>query len=217
MNAFRDIRILPVVLIAIFGLAVLKIAGLVLDGGYVFDYDPKSTKPSWAQENLNFPGRKPIDPDITGSVHGEPKKEEPKPVVAPPQPPRETIQVKAVRPDLWISAATITYNDAPTDLSGFRRTRTYTDVMQDWPTWMQTGLIDLNVLMNYKRDAAPPQGAWFDRWNAFAQQVQTRTDGQRAALAAGTAMYLNAPQVTAAQAARYWPWPSVKPGSPSNE
>lgn len=85
MSAFRDIRILPVVLVAIFGLAVLKIAGLVLDGGYVFDYDPKSTKPSWAQENLNFPGRKAVDPDITGSVHGEPKKEEPKPVVAPPQ------------------------------------------------------------------------------------------------------------------------------------
>lgn len=86
MNALRDIRILPVVLVAVFGLAVLKIAGLVLDGGYVFDYDPNATKPSWAQENLNFPGRKPIDPDITGSVHGEPKKkEEEKPAVAPPE------------------------------------------------------------------------------------------------------------------------------------
>jgi flagellar motility protein MotE (MotC chaperone) len=85
MNALRDIRILPVVLVAVFGLAVLKIAGLVLDGGYVFDYDPTATKPSWAQENLNFPGRKPTDSDITGSVPSEPKKEEPKPAVAPPE------------------------------------------------------------------------------------------------------------------------------------
>ncbi|NEW86453.1 MULTISPECIES: MotE family protein [Rhodopseudomonas] len=85
MNAFRDIRILPVVLVAIFGLAVLKIAGLALDGGYVFDYDPNATKPSWAQDNLNFPGRKQIDPDITGSVPSEPKKEEPKPAVAAPE------------------------------------------------------------------------------------------------------------------------------------
>ncbi|NTY01379.1 glycoside hydrolase family 10 protein [Deinococcus sp. JMULE3] len=115
---------------------------------------------------------------------------------------RITLEVKAVRPDAWVSAATITYSDAPADPAAFRQTRTYTDVLQDWPTWMQTGLIDLNVLMNYKRDAAPPQGAWFDRWNAFAQQVQTRPDGQRVALASGTAMYLNAPQVTAAQAAR---------------
>jgi flagellar motility protein MotE (MotC chaperone) len=93
MKALRDIRILPVVLVAVLGLAVLKIAGLLLDGGYVFDYDPKATQPSWAQDNFNFPGRrlKP-DPDITGSVHGTPKpKEEPKPVVAPPQeaPPAE--------------------------------------------------------------------------------------------------------------------------------
>jgi len=103
MSALRDIRILPVVLVAVFGLAVLKIAGLVLEGGYVFDYDPNATKPSWAQENLNFPGRKPIDPDITGSVHGEPKKkEEPKPAVAPP----EEKPAEAVEPEQpQISAA----------------------------------------------------------------------------------------------------------------
>jgi predicted sugar kinase len=29
---------------AIFGLAVLKIAGLVIDGGYVFDYQPQVAK-----------------------------------------------------------------------------------------------------------------------------------------------------------------------------
>ena len=34
MSAFRDIRVIPVVLVAIFGLAVLKIAGLLIDGGY---------------------------------------------------------------------------------------------------------------------------------------------------------------------------------------
>ncbi|UBV42031.1 family 10 glycosylhydrolase [Deinococcus taeanensis] len=115
---------------------------------------------------------------------------------------RITLEVKALRPDAWISAATITYNDGPTDLSAFRRSRTYADVLQDWPTWMQTGLLDLNVLMNYKRDTITPQGDWFDHWNTFARSVRTRADGQQAALAAGTAMYLNAPQVTAAQATR---------------
>jgi len=80
MNAFRNIRVIPVVLIAVACLAVLKVAGLVIDGGYVFDYDPKSTKRSWAQENLGFPGRE--DTDITGSTHGAPKEkkeEAPKP------------------------------------------------------------------------------------------------------------------------------------------
>ena len=72
MKALRDIRVIPVVLIAIFGLAVLKVAGLVIDGGYVFDYQPETTKRSWAQESFNFPtGRS----DITGSVHETPKEE----------------------------------------------------------------------------------------------------------------------------------------------
>jgi flagellar motility protein MotE (MotC chaperone) len=78
MKSFRDIRVIPVVLIAIFCLALLKVAGLVLDGGYVFDYQPATTKQSWAEESFNFPtGRS--DPDITGSVHEKPKEEAPKP------------------------------------------------------------------------------------------------------------------------------------------
>ena len=73
MKAFRDIRVLPVVVVAIAGFAVLKIAGLVIDGGYVFDYNPNATKPSWAQDQLNFPSGRRDFGDITGSVE---KKEE---------------------------------------------------------------------------------------------------------------------------------------------
>ena len=86
MKSFRDIRVLPVVLVAIFGLAVLKIAGIVIDGGYVFDYKPDSTKPSWTQEALNFPGGSKFGTaDITGSVKEKPKEEEAatKPAAAP--------------------------------------------------------------------------------------------------------------------------------------
>jgi flagellar motility protein MotE (MotC chaperone) len=100
MKSVRDIRIIPVVLVAIFGVAVLKVAGLVIDGGYVFDYDPQSTKQSWAQETFNFPGgNKTEAADITGSVdekkeekskeeksrEEKPKEEAAKPAVAPPE------------------------------------------------------------------------------------------------------------------------------------
>jgi flagellar motility protein MotE (MotC chaperone) len=100
MKSVRDIRIIPVVLAAIFGFAVLKVAGLVIDGGYVFDYDPQSTKQSWAQETFNFPGgNKTEAADITGSVdekkEEKSKEEKPKeerlkeetakPAVAPPE------------------------------------------------------------------------------------------------------------------------------------
>jgi flagellar motility protein MotE (MotC chaperone) len=79
MKPFRNIRVLPVVLVAVFGLAVLKIAGLILDGGYVFDYRPDADKPSWAQETFNFPGRPYVERvDVTGSVKEKPKEEETK-------------------------------------------------------------------------------------------------------------------------------------------
>src|SRR5882672_5489197 len=86
MKSFRDIRVIPVVLVAIFALAVLKVAGLVIDGGYVFDYQPQSTQKSWAQQTFNFPSGGKFDPaDITGSTHDKPKEEAPKPVAAAPE------------------------------------------------------------------------------------------------------------------------------------
>src|SRR5438552_6679338 len=82
MKSFRDIRVIPVVLVAIFGLAVLKVAGLVIDGGYVFDYQPQTTKRSWAEEAFNFPTGKNNAADITGSVQEKPREEAAKPAAA---------------------------------------------------------------------------------------------------------------------------------------
>lgn len=88
MKAFGDIRVIPVVVTAALGLAVLKFTGLVIDGGYVFDYATKSAKSqasrSWAVENLGFPGNRASDfTDVTGSVPA--KKEEPKPEIKAPE------------------------------------------------------------------------------------------------------------------------------------
>src|SRR5579871_1130734 len=93
MKSFRNIRVIPVVVIAICCLAVLKVAGLVIDGGYVFEYNPNRASPSWAQENINYPGAAKVasaagDPsDISGSAHGESKekKAEEKPKVEAPE------------------------------------------------------------------------------------------------------------------------------------
>ena len=87
MKSFRDIRVIPVVLVAIFGLAVLKIAGLVIDGGYVFDYQvSQPAKRSWAQDNLGYPNSAKADPaDITGSVK---KEEAPKPAAPAAEAPK---------------------------------------------------------------------------------------------------------------------------------
>ena len=118
MKSFRNIRVIPVVVIAIASLAVLKVAGLVIDGGYVFEYriQPASQaktetktetktgtkaevkgeiKGSWAQEMLNFPGGPKVDqPDVTGSVEGKPKeaaKDEPPKSAAPESKPNGAV------------------------------------------------------------------------------------------------------------------------------
>jgi flagellar motility protein MotE (MotC chaperone) len=87
----RDIRLIPILLIATCCLAVLKVSGLLLEGGYILNDDPPKPK-SWAQETFNFPSGKALDAaDITGSV---PAKKEEKPVLAAPDalpPPPENV------------------------------------------------------------------------------------------------------------------------------
>jgi flagellar motility protein MotE (MotC chaperone) len=110
MSAFRDIRVLPVVLVAIFCLAVLKVAGLVLDGGYVFDYQPETTRRSWAEENFNFPtGKQPAGlADVTGSVEAKkeekPKADAGKPEVSAPEAAKPS-EPAAPEPALPVSAS----------------------------------------------------------------------------------------------------------------
>lgn len=80
-SLLRDIRIVPIVLIAICCLVVLKVSGLLLDGGYILNDDAPKPK-SWAQETFNFPAPgKMLDADVTGSV----EKKDDKPVVAAPE------------------------------------------------------------------------------------------------------------------------------------
>jgi len=108
MKSFRNIRVIPVVVIAIASLAALKVAGLLIDGAYVFDYrlqgassaetrgesrnesrgeSKRESRGSWAQQMLNFPGGPKAEPsDVTGSVHGAPKEEAPKPAAPESKP-----------------------------------------------------------------------------------------------------------------------------------
>ncbi|MBB6098999.1 uncharacterized lipoprotein YddW (UPF0748 family) [Deinobacterium chartae] len=104
------------------------------------------------------------------------------------------LEVKSARPDVWVSASTITYGAGPANEAAFRNTRTYREVLQDWPTWNRRGYLDLNVMMNYKRQSVTLQARWFDQWNSFAAQNRGR-----AKMASGSALYLNTLEGSAAQ------------------
>jgi flagellar motility protein MotE (MotC chaperone) len=100
MKRFRDFRLIPLVLVAIACFGVVKVAGLLLNGGYIFRDDLEPGQQSWAQTNLNFPtGRTGGRPnkfeqaagEITGSVEkAETKAEAPEQPKVSTEPPKET-------------------------------------------------------------------------------------------------------------------------------
>ncbi|PNY79757.1 family 10 glycosylhydrolase [Deinococcus koreensis] len=103
---------------------------------------------------------------------------------------RETaLAVKAVKPDVSVNAATITYGAGPADEAGFLDSRTAKEVLQDWATWVREGYLDVNVMMNYKREHVADQALWFRQWNAFARQMLTVNPD--VAQVSGSAIYLN--------------------------
>jgi uncharacterized lipoprotein YddW (UPF0748 family) len=97
----------------------------------------------------------------------------------------------AIKPHLAISADTITYGYGPVSVpGGWEGTRTYREVLQDWRGWMEEGILDLNIPMNYKREhfTTEPnnQRRMYEEWNEFARDHQYARQ-----VAIGSAIYLN--------------------------
>lgn len=72
-------------------------------------------------------------------------------------------KVKAVKPKVVLSAATIAWGDCPDD---FRSATPYIKVCQDWREWLEAGLLDANVPMNYKAESKSELAAQYRRWLA---------------------------------------------------
>ena len=98
----------------------------------------------------------------------------------------------AIKPHLAISADTITYGYGPVSVpGGWEGTRTYREVLQDWRGWMEEGILDVNIPMNYKREhfTTEPgnnQQRMYLEWNEFARDHQYARQ-----VAIGSAIYLN--------------------------
>lgn len=108
---------------------------------------------------------------------------------------RVYLESTALKPNIHVSAATITYGYGPQSVTGgYEGTRTYGEVLQDWRGWMEEGILDLNLPMNYKREHCTQDGPgcfgdqrrMFEEWNEFAKD--NLYDRQ---VAIGSAVYLN--------------------------
>lgn len=98
-SVLRDIRLIPILLIATCCLVVLKVSGLLLEGGYILGDDMPKPK-SWAQENLGFPstGKMLDTSDITGSVPAKKEEKPAAPVPAAAPPPDDIVYPDPNRP-----------------------------------------------------------------------------------------------------------------------
>ena len=96
------------------------------------------------------------------------------------------LETYAIRPGIRISADTISYGAGPQSVGGWERTRTYAEVLQDWVGWLREGILDLDIVMNYKRDTDANQRTWYAQWSDFTKDSQFQRQS-----AVGSALYLN--------------------------
>jgi uncharacterized lipoprotein YddW (UPF0748 family) len=103
----------------------------------------------------------------------------------------------AIKPRVKVSAATIGWGAGPIDERSWRASSAYGNVFQDWLKWLELGIVDLVLPMNYDDDRIVAQRAWFDQWTAW----QKERKGQRHVVA-GVGLFLNDPAGGLAQITR---------------
>jgi uncharacterized lipoprotein YddW (UPF0748 family) len=100
------------------------------------------------------------------------------------------IRIKAINPRAQVSAATITWGGlgsyTPDD---WPNSAAYAQVFQDWPAWLNEGILDFAVPMHYFSEGDARARSWYDGWLAF-----DRAHSGRRAIVPGTGAWLNNPQ-----------------------
>jgi uncharacterized lipoprotein YddW (UPF0748 family) len=103
----------------------------------------------------------------------------------------------ALKPRVKVSAALIAYGGRPTTEGSWREAEPYWRVFQDWRAWIEEGILDIAMPMNYKRENASSGVRQFDRWSEWVKNHQYN----RSALV-GIGVYLNSIEGTLRQTRR---------------
>ncbi len=70
----------------------------------------------------------------------------------------------AIKPNLKVSSAVITWGEGPIGEKDWEKSRAYAQVYQDWRSWLQEGILDLAIPMNYYSEWHPNQQNWYNQW-----------------------------------------------------
>jgi uncharacterized lipoprotein YddW (UPF0748 family) len=105
------------------------------------------------------------------------------------------LSIYEIDPKARLSINGITYWYGPQTEGGWEKTRTYSEVLQDWRAWLSEGIIDSVIAMNYKRNSLPEQQQMYDEWNEILADNQFRRQN-----VVGPAVYLNTVEDSVVQA-----------------
>jgi len=103
----------------------------------------------------------------------------------------------AIKPQVSISTAVIPWGNGPLTDADWKAASAYASVYQDWRSWLEEGIVDQIMPMNYFRESAASQGAWFDRWVSW-----QRDHAYGRHVIPGVALYLNDPAESVSQIRR---------------
>ncbi len=106
------------------------------------------------------------------------------------------LEVRAMRPEIPVTAAVVTWGKGPQGPGDWEKQAPYASVLQDWRAWLQEGIVDYLLPMDYYRETGD-QSEWFDTWTRW----QTSNPGKRG-VALGLGSYLNGADGSLAQLAR---------------
>ncbi|MBI5084993.1 MAG: family 10 glycosylhydrolase [Acidobacteria bacterium] len=80
------------------------------------------------------------------------------------------LRVQQLRPGVKVSAATITWGNGPLTDAEYRGKDAYGYVFQDWRGWLEEGILDLSVPMNYFVETK--YATYLDRWAEYQKNRQ---------------------------------------------
>ncbi len=92
----------------------------------------------------------------------------------------------AIKPQIAISAALITWGDGPRNTADWVNRSAYSRVFQDWRGWLEEGILDRAIPMIYYHQANPERARFYLNWVNFLKDHQYGRHG-----VAGIGNYLN--------------------------
>ncbi|MCC6179469.1 MAG: family 10 glycosylhydrolase [Chloroflexi bacterium] len=105
--------------------------------------------------------------------------------------------ILGIKPRVKLSAAVIPWGDGPRTDADWKTTSAYTSVYQDWRAWLEEGIVDMVMPMNYFRESRPDNVTWFNHWLAW-----QRDHAYGRQVIPAVAIYLNSPSESIAQIKR---------------